>query len=183
MFEPFNDIFIDGMTLFPQETFPARISTTRRWLESERVNALRQSTLYEFRGYVVNPFKTGAVPNATMTGTVRTLPNSWLFGIVYLDPNQNTIPPVLRLWNTRGWQFILGLPGSTPTTWNSSANQGSPKFHAIDEPVLLPEGICQWETTATVGDPVQFTLLCAEPLEEVCGDILSFCKDSQAVMF
>lgn len=183
MFDPFVDLFIDGFTLFPQETFQARISPTRRWMESERVNALRQSTLYEFRGYVVNPFQTGSVPAGTMNGTVRVLPNTWLYGINYLDPNGAVSAPSLRLWNGKGWQFILGIPGTIPTSWNSSCNGGTPKFHAIDEPVLLPDGVCQWEISGDVNEPLQFTLLVAEPLEEVCGEILSFCKDSQAVMF
>jgi hypothetical protein len=169
---PFLDIPVDAYTLYTSFTFPASMTFKRRWLENDRVNALRQTTLYNFRGRVVKPaVVTG---QTSYTGQVRATPGSWLYGI------SPTAGPSVRWWDSSGSSWTQGIPIGGPTAFQTFRNNGTLIHTMLDEPWFLPDGIINWEVHYSGAN---FCFLLLEPRAEIRGEILSACLDKKGVEF
>ena len=169
MFTPFLDIPVDGFTLLTSFTYAAAIQPERRWLENDRVNALRQSSLYDFKGRVVP-----ATGQLSAMGQVRAVPASWLYAV------SNSCGPGVAFWNSAGQRWTPGIPIGGPAGFQSfrnGMNQGF--FIQLDEPWFLPDGILNYENHA---DATLCFMLC-EPRPEIKGELLSACLDRKAVEF
>jgi hypothetical protein len=181
MFTPYQDLHLDGFTILTEETWPARQSTMRRWLENDRVNALRQSTIHDFKAYVTNPLGSGFLgPLSSATGTTRCQPNAWIYGAI--------LPGATRVWGNDGWMLTVGIPVAAPFVEVTGNNVNLNLFYPLEEPVLLVDGCINWEihntsnATLTAAKQELIFLTC-EPRPEISGELISFCKDSQAVSF
>ena len=172
---PFIDLTVDGFTLLTSFTYPAAIQQERRWLENDRVNALRQSCLYNFKGYVVKPLPvTGQV---SYTGQVRALPGSWLYGV------SSTVGPGVRIWDNSGSSWTMGIPINAPQpfqTFRNGMNAGL--FINLDEPWFLVDGVINYEVH-NGNSPNAMCFLVCEARPEIKGELLSACLDRQAVEF
>lgn len=172
---PFLDFPVDGFTLLTSFTYPAAIQQERRWLENDRVNALRQSTLYNFKGYVVKPIPvTGQV---SYTGQVRALPGSWLYAI------SSTAGPGVRIWDNNGSSWTMGIPINAPLPFQTFRNLGAlAPYINLDEPWFLADGVINYEVhNGNAPQPMCFFVCEARP--EIKGELLSACLNRQAVEF
>jgi hypothetical protein len=174
---PFSDIPVDSFTLVPSFTFPASMTVQRRWLQNDRVNALRQTTMFNFRARVVRPNVAlfgGSTPLSYM-GQVRCTPGCWLFAV-----SANTGPST-RLWDSSGASWTQGIPIAGPLPFSTFRNNSLSPYILMDEPWFLPDGIVNWEqhnqSNAT------FALFVAEPRAEIKGEILAACADQRMVTF
>lgn len=176
MMQPFRDIPVDGFTLFTSFTFASAPSVIRRWLSNDRINALRQSTMYNCRGYVARIIATGGL--TSYTGQVRALPGSWLYGV------SNQTGPSTRFWSSEGLSWTNGIGIVAPLGFQSFRNSMQASFIVLDEPWLLRDGIVNYETHVPPGSapPILCFMVC-EPRQEIKGEILSACLDKKAVEF
>jgi hypothetical protein len=184
---PFIDLPVDGFTLYTSFTWPASITMERRWLQNERVNALRQSSMYVFRARVGRPQRNVQV--SSVIGQVRASAGSWLWAV---SPSAT---PRVRFWDSSNTSWTQGIPASGPLPFRSYRNgatnfQGSlAPYVLLDEPWFLPDGIINWEQhgyATGVGVIGAYTPVCfymAEPRNEVRGEILAACADQKAVSF
>lgn len=172
---PFLDLTVDGFTLLTSFTYPAAIQQERRWLENDRFNALRQTTLYNFKGYVVKPLPvTGQV---SYTGQVRALPGSWLYGV------SNGIGPGVRIWDSNSSSWTMGIPINAPQGFQSFRNEMSAGlFINLDEPWFLVDGVINYEIHQGNAPNAMAFFVC-EPRPEISGEVLSACLDRRAVEF
>jgi hypothetical protein len=170
---PFLDIPLDGFLYVTSFTFPASMTPERRWLQNDRVNALRQSTLYNFKGRVAKP---PVVANQlSYIGQVRATPGSWLYGV------SNSAGPAVRFWDSAGNNFTQGIPiGGTAGFQTFRNGMTAGLFILMPEPWFLLDGIINYEVH-TSGANLCFFL--CEPREEIRGELLSACMDTRAVEF
>lgn len=169
---PFVDLPVDGFTLLTSFTFAASMTMERRWLQNDRVNALRQSTMYNFRARVVRPNVNTAM--SSYAGQVRATPGSWLWAV------SATAGPTVRFWDTAGTSWTQGIPIGGPTAFQSYRNSSVPVYILLDEPWFLADGIINWEEHL---NPTPFAFFLDEPRAEIKGEILSACADKRAVEF
>lgn len=168
---PFVDLPVDGFTLLTSFTFPASKTLERRWLQNDRVNALRQTTMYDFRGRVTS---STALTNASFIGQVRAIPCSWVWAI------SNNGGPSFRFWDSSGVSWTQGIPIGGPSGFQTYRNNSLPTYILLDEPWFLPDGVINWEQHFNF-TPVCFMM--AEPRAEIRGELLSACSSKKGVEF
>jgi hypothetical protein len=168
MLKPFTETPLDGFQ-YLTNLYPAAMNPQRRWLANNRVNALRQSTLYHFRAEVVNIIP---VPNqVSYSGQVRVTPKSWLYGV---GPQTTTAS---RFWTSDDAPLSQGITVNGPLQFSTLRNGNQPEFVALLEPWFLKDGIINWEThnvNGTTG-PMVFYLCVPDP--DVSGEVIDFCKE------